>query len=374
MRVLHIHSGNLYGGVETLLVTLARHRHLCPSMEPYFALCFQGRLSEELVALGACVHLLGEARVRNPLSVWRSRSMLGRVLRERHIDIAICHSTWPQAIFGPAVRRARLPLVLWLHNAAQGHHWLDYWAQLTTPDLIVCCSLFTLSTLPRSYPTVSNQLIRCPVSPVLPRALDSVRHAIRAKLNVATQTTVIVQSSRMEALKGHSLLLQALSLLKDNPGWLAWIVGGAQRTKEAHYLNKLIEEAAAMGIKDRVMFLGQRSDVPQILAAADIHCQPNIGPEAFGITFVEALYAGVPVVTTAMGGAQEIVDDSCGITIPPSDPEALAAALRNLIQDVNFRRRLGAAGPNRARQLCDPDAQMARLTEALSTVLKNFAS
>jgi glycosyltransferase involved in cell wall biosynthesis len=49
-----------------------------------------------------------------------------------------------------------------------------------------------------------------------------------------------------------------------------------------------------------------RSDVARLLAAADIHCQPNIGPEPFGITFIEALYAGLPLVTTSIGGAIEM--------------------------------------------------------------------
>ena len=48
MRVLHVSSGNLYGGVETALVALARFRNLCPAMQPEFALCFEGRLSKEL--------------------------------------------------------------------------------------------------------------------------------------------------------------------------------------------------------------------------------------------------------------------------------------------------------------------------------------
>ena len=62
------------------------------------------------------------------------------------------------------------------------------------------------------------------------------------------------------------------------------------------------------------------TDVPRLLAAADIHCQPNISPEPFGIAFIEALAAGLPVVTSAIGGAIEIVDDTCGRLVPASDP------------------------------------------------------
>src|SRR2546427_11688931 len=88
MRVLHVSSGNLYGGIETLLLTLARHRNLCPGLEQHFALCFEGRLSEELAAVGARVHLLGNVRVRKPLSVWRSRDRKSTRLNSSHSQIS----------------------------------------------------------------------------------------------------------------------------------------------------------------------------------------------------------------------------------------------------------------------------------------------
>jgi glycosyltransferase involved in cell wall biosynthesis len=179
-----------------------------------------------------------------------------------------------------------------------------------------------------------------------------------------------VQTSRMEAWKGHHLLLHALIVLNDIPGWTAWIVGGAQRPDELRYMNDLKQASATLGIGDRVTFLGQSSNVPRILAAADIHCQPNTGPEPFGITFVEALYAGIPVVTTAMGGAREIVDDSCGIMVRSDAPGPLAASLRELIEDSALRKQLGSAGPTRARRLCNPATQLTRLAELLSVLLK----
>src|SRR4029077_2024641 len=111
------------------------------------------------------------------------------------------------------------------------------------------------------------------------------------------------------------------------------------------YLEALRAEAAALGIAPRVNFLGQRGDVARLLAAADIHCQPNTGPEPFGITFIEALYAGLRVVTSAIGGALEIVDDSCGILVEPNDPAALAAVLGRLIEDRGLAALLGGAGP-----------------------------
>ena len=98
-----------------------------------------------------------------------------------------------------------------------------------------------------------------------------------------------------------------------------------------------------------------------------MYCQPNVGPEPFGITLVEALYAGLPVVTTALGGAREVVDATVGLAVRP-EPDAVASALRPLLTDAAARRHLGARGPERARLLSDPAARLAELAAALATL------
>lgn len=370
MRVLHAYSGNLYGGVETMLVTLARYRELCPEMESHFALCFEGRLSAELIDAGAPVYFLGDVKVSQPLSVMRARRRLVELIRREHFDVCICHSPWSQVVFGPAVRRSSLPLIFWLHDEAKGRHWLERWASLIKPDLAICSSKFTTSTLPKIYPRVQTKLVYYPVPP--PELTESARdrNALRAELNTPEDATVIIQVSRMEAWKGHQLHLEALSLLRDEPDWICWQVGGSQRPHEAQYLEQLKSAAQRLGIADRVRFLGQRSDVSGLLAAADIHCQPNIGAEPFGITFIEALFSRLPVVTTALGGACEIIDESCGILVPPGNVQALASALKQLIKNRDLRQRLGVAGPSRAASLCDPSVQMLQLYKVTSSAIK----
>ena len=362
MRVLHIYSGNLYGGIETFLVTLARYQHLCPTLEHHFALCFDGRLSRELEEAGATVHRLGQVQVRNPLSLWRARQKLRGILSNKVYDVVACHSAWPQALFGNEAGRAGLPLVFWLHNNTDGKHWLERWAARTKPDMVLCNSEFTASTLQLIYPYTKSEIFYYPISPSKNHSEDE-RLTIRDELNTPHDTTVIIQVSRMEDWKGHSLHLDALSLLHDLQTWECWMVGGAQRPQEEKYQNKIKSKAKLLGIADRVHFLGQRSDVPKLLAAADIHCQPNTGPEPFGITFIEGLYAGLPVVTTDMGGGREIVDSTCGVLITPKNEKELADVLRKLILNRELRLNLGMAGPARATQLCEPQKQMAQLGE-----------
>jgi glycosyltransferase involved in cell wall biosynthesis len=370
LRILHVHSGNLYGGVETLLTTLARHRDLYPAMESHYALCFDGRLSEELNGAGASVHPLGPTRLSRPLSVRRARRALRDLLKHEHFDLVVCHSTWSLSVFGPVIRSAHLPLVFWLHNPMNGNHWLDRWGSRTIPDLILCNSEFTAATAIDRFPRVRREVVYSPVTLPAREYSQTERTATRLELQTPEDAVVIIQASRMESWKGHALHLKALSMMKELPGWVCWIVGGAQRESEIQYLEDLKKQAVELGIEDRVRFLGQRSDVESLLAAADIHCQPNAEPEPFGISFIEALYAQLPVVTINFGGVREIVDETCGVLVSPEDTAALAASLSRLIRDQSLRAKLGTAGPARARQLCNPTTQMRCLQELLSGIAR----
>jgi glycosyltransferase involved in cell wall biosynthesis len=361
MRLLHVGSGQLYGGVETLLRTLAECQRLCPEMQPEFALCFEGRIAAELRQAGATVHILGSVRMRNPIQVIRARRRLMQILHDGAFDAVICHSMWPLAVYGPAVRRLNLPLISWIHDAVMHKGWLELWAGFSRPSLLICNSRFTGSTVKRLFNRTALEILYCPVLPG-ERKLESVqRDALRSFLTAAPESVVLLQASRMEPWKGHRLLLDALGLLVDVPHWVCWIAGGGQRPKEAEYAQSLQALAIELGIEHRIRFLGQRSDIAELLHAADIYCQPNLEPEPFGIAFIEAMHAGLPVVTTAAGGPLEVIDESCGVLVPPNDTASLAAQLKSLMGSQSLRRQLGAAAIRRARQLCDPATQLQRL-------------
>ncbi|MDQ3804563.1 MAG: glycosyltransferase, partial [Acidobacteriota bacterium] len=194
------------------------------------------------------------------------------------------------------------------------------------------------------------------------------RAAARAELDTPDAAVVIILVGRMETLKGHAVHLEALGLLKGVPGWVCWQIGGAQRDSEIEYVDGLKRLAVRLGIGERVRFAGERPDIPRLLAAADIYCQPNTRPESFGLTFIEAMLARLPVVTTDIGGAREIVDASCGLLVPPGDVRALARALRTLIEDPAGRDALSGESPARPRELCDPAGQLSLLYESLKSI------
>jgi glycosyltransferase involved in cell wall biosynthesis len=366
MKVLHLYSGNLYGGIETFLATIARLRHLAPDMEPEFALCFRGRLWDELVATGASVHHFGSVRLSRPWTVSRARTRLRQILVERRPEVVVTHDSWPHTVFSPVVRRVGIRLVHFVHGMANGRDWLDRLASRTQPDLVVATSRFTASLVRDFFPRAKVETWHYPVS-----SFDGgpLLEAMRSEMGTPKGAVVILQASRLEQWKGQSVHLAALGLLRDTPGWECWIAGGVQKAGEAKFLHQLRSAAQQAGIADRVRFLGQRADVSRLMAAADVFCQPNIDPEPFGIVFVEALYAGLPVVTSGFGGAAEIVDHTCGVLTKPGDAAGVAAALRSLIQDAAKRKILGTAGPARAKSLCDP----ARQLNAVATLLRPLA-
>jgi glycosyltransferase involved in cell wall biosynthesis len=233
------------------------------------------------------------------------------------------------------------------------------------PDLAVCTSAYARESLPPLFPDVPSVVIH---PPVLPRAVPSAaaaRAELRREQSTPDDDVVIVHVGRMEAWKGQGALVDALVEMRDEPGWTCWFVGGAQRPEEWEYYAWLVGFATRGGVWERIRFLGPRDDVPHVLAAADVFCNPNSG-EPFGVAMVEALYAGLPVVSFDAGGALEVVDAGCGLLAPAGATVRLADELRRVVDDPALRARLGAAAPARAAALSDPAAQAARLRGALA--------
>jgi glycosyltransferase involved in cell wall biosynthesis len=374
MKVLHVYAGNLFGGIETLLLTLARERHFCPGMEAEFALCFEGRLSQQLVSTGVKVHQLGAVKLRDLRSVLRARASLERVIEQNGIDLVICHACWPQVIFGGTVKRMNKPSIFWCHDILTGTNLLERCAKFIQPDLVIANSEYTQQHVDRVYPNIPDRVVYCPVSPIQVDNPASVRQEVRQQLGTAADTTVIVQVSRMERWKGHSLTIAALGEIKDLDNWEYWIVGGIQRESEKDYFAALQQQVIELGLEQRIRFLGERRDVPDLLIAADIFCQPNLNPEPFGIAFIEALYVGLPIVTVAIGGGGEIVTSDCGYAVEPGNISQVAGALRGLIEQPTKRQHFSTAAIERARELSNPQQQVDEIDRISRELCHSYSS
>jgi len=366
MRILHVYGGNLYGGVERLLVSFSQFRALAPGLEQEFGLCYGGRLWRELEASGATIHNLGGVRLSRWWEVARARARMRKFLARRRFAVAVCHSWWSYGIFGPALRRAEVPVALWIHDDPSRRGWLERWGLHRRPELALTYSAYIAGHAAALWP---ERTAVCVGAPVEARQPSSERANPRKALRTAEDAVVVLQVSRMEPWKGHTLLLQALALLEKDERWTAWIAGGAQRGHEERFRAELEALGEKLGISDRIRWLGERTDVAALMDAADIFCQPNLGAEPYGIVFVEALASGLPVVATAMGGAQDIVRPECGRLAAPR-PDAVARALADLIAQRDLRLAMGAAARARALAIADPRMCMESLESALMGVAR----
>jgi glycosyltransferase involved in cell wall biosynthesis len=361
VTVLHVANGRLFGGIERMLATFAE----CAESGCEFVIATEGRLLSELRDRHARVHYFGDVRLSHPSSLLRARHHFRNLLRRRSYAAVVGHAPWSHAIFAGVARGCGVPAILWQHDRASGTPLVERACRAAGADLVICNSKWTAATAHLLQPQVPHRVIYCPVSGA--KKTTEIRAEVRAELGASSDAVVILSASRMEPWKGHLDLIRALARL-NALGWVLWIAGGAQRPHERAYATALRDEVRRHGIESRVTFLGERRDVDRVLAGADILAQPNTEPEPFGLIFAEALRAGVPVVTTNMGGAPEIVDDSCGRLIAGNDPAALVHALGSLVSDRALRDSLGAAGRQRVAAVCDPDRVLTQLSDAISAL------
>lgn len=367
IRVLHVNSGNLYGGVETFLGTLAECRKLAPGMVPEFALCFPGRLERELRGSGCAVHDLGPVRFSRPWTTWRARQRLRRLIARGRHDAVICHQPWVQLLAGRIVARGKAAYAAYFHGVV-GDDWIERRSRAVRPDVIIAPSDLILQTASEWHSGVPRSMIRNPLPARFqntPMLSTAERENLRRSLGAEPGDAVVLMATRVERLKGPDVAIRALALLKETPGWRFWYAGQPQRPHEFELYGELQRLAAEGGIAGRVAFLGERTDMPALMQAADVYTQPNRNPEGYGLTFIEAASRGAAVATTTLGAAAGAVDETTALIVPPNDVPAFAEALRRLIADAGLRAELGERGRIKALDECDPGSRLRDLEDAL---------
>ena len=170
--------------------------------------------------------------------------------------------------------------------------------------------------------------------------------------------------ARLVAEKGVDVFLEAASrLARSFPDATFPIVG------DGPLRSTLERRAGELGLRDRVVFLGFRSDARDVVAGFDVLVLPSRS-EGTPLTVVEAMHAGVPVVASAVGGIPEqIVDGNTGLLVPPDDPAALARAMACVAGDGALAGRLAEAGRRHAHTRFHPDAMLGRLDAVYASAL-----
>jgi len=166
------------------------------------------------------------------------------------------------------------------------------------------------------------------------------------ELNIPADPLILVVVANYHPRKGHADLLAALGLLRETSlvNWICLCIGFDRGNGNA--LRKLTSK---MNLTDNVRWLDGRTDVPELLAAADIGVLPS-REEGFSNSLIEKMAAGLPVVVTDVGGnAEAVLNNQTGIIVPPENPSAMAKALTLLIGNPVLRTKMGRAARIRAR-------------------------
>lgn len=343
-------------------------------------------LSESLATLGHQITVLTtsldqQTRIEQPLPRLRvikaaralhlastplSLAML-QFARELRADIVHLHFPYPPGDLAALALRERTPLVITYHSdIVRQQRLLRIYRPLLEHTLRRAARI--IATSPNyilSSPFLRHHATKCAV---IPLGIDTARFAradpfssaaIRSAVADQADMPVLLFVGRLRYYKGLHILLDAMPHI---PAHL--LIGGSGPEME-----HLMAQAAALGVADRVSFLGDIPDaqLPALYHAADVFVLPaHVRAEALGLAQIEALASGIPCVSTELGTGTSFANlhGRTGLVVPPSDPIALARAINTLLAEPSLRRRMGAAGQQRARALFSRE-HMVRANEAL---------
>lgn len=306
-----------------------------------FCLDAIGRIGEEMKAEGADVIAFG----RRPGRDWGVARRLAAAACDRGIEVMHAHQYTP--FFYAALAKVLHPrwrLILTEH----GRHYPDRVSPLRRAvnrlaldrlaDAVTACCHFSAEGLTKTDGFAGNRI------EVIENGIDVDRYGPPqpAAYGVAGRRSII-HVARHHPVKDQFTLLRGFAAAAL-PGVDLLMAGDGPLSGELEAL------AAQLGVRERVKFLGIRTDIPDLMRAADVFALTSVS-EAASLTLLEAMATGLPSVVTAVGGNPELVrHEKEGLLVPRGDTGACAAALRRLFDDPVLAARLGAAARARARE------------------------
>lgn len=333
LRVSHLSLTLKTGGLERILADLAKHHQRERCIPHFVAMREVGRFAEEIRAAGCPVLQL------QPGSRLQQVRELARWLRAQQIDVLHTHNTYPHLYGTLAARWAGVSVVVQTrHGQRAGHGWKSrvmYRAAATWVDRVVAVSddAANLCIDADGLPAAKVQRIW--------NGIDLSAFRYRGPV----QEPVAISVARLSPEKDFATLLWATAqVLQEVPDFRLKLVGdGPEREK----LQRL---ARAIGLTDRVEWLGERKDIPDLLATAGFFVTSSL-TEGISLTLLEAMAVGLPVVATDAGGNREIVVDGVtGSITPIGDVQRLAQAMIAMCRRSPEWPELGRAGCERVRE------------------------
>lgn len=336
------------------------------------------RHEEEARARGAHVILLPMRRMPGLFSDFSTFLALRRLLRQGDFDILHTHMSKAALLGGLlGVVMPKLRVVNTAHNLgfiAMPARWkkLVFWVY---DRLISSTGIDATVTVSQTVADIAGQARLIPR-----RRLHVIRNGIRLvpfdrrlaeaapdAAGLSAGGPIILSVARLVWFKGLDTAIDAMARLRDaHPEARLMLVGDG----ELH--GALAAQAATLGVSDRVIFAGERTDVPALLKIADLFVLPSVS-EGLPISLLEAMAARLPIVATRVGGIPElVVEGVTGALVEPGDAPALAAAISRYLDDPAQMRAAGQAGRDRLTAQFS-QAAMVRQTEALYGNLLNVS-
>jgi glycosyltransferase involved in cell wall biosynthesis len=333
-RILYLITRAMHAGAQTQLLDIMKHSQ--DRFDVSLGIGEEGFMSEATRQIGAPVHLLPHlVRPFHPVKDIRAYEETKALIEKVRPDLIHPYAYKTRVIGGLAAQRLGVLSVFtdqgWPFTGESPWHWKmttipsERWAASK------CAKLITVSEFDRQL-ALQNQI--APPEKIVTIHNTVPDHPLRANPGAEGEVRIIMVA-RFEAQKDHSLLVRALSGVDENFRILFVGTGVLQPQVEA--------EAKALGMSDKVDFLGSREDVPDLLASSHLFALIS-NWEGFPLTTAEAMRAGLPVVVSDVGGAKEaLLDGENGFVVPQGDLETVRDRLVRLIRDPALRARMSVA-------------------------------
>ena len=288
-------------------------------------------------------------------------------IHKQHYDIIIVENRPGFAL--KLKKRSKTPCILHLHNdflcteTPKAKEIYDGYHQ------IICVSDYITKRVQDIEPTNQG---KCKT---VYNAIDILRFenafpAKRYQLGLSENNFVLIYSGRLTEEKGILQLIQAIKLIKEIPLIKLMIIGASAYGRDKHptsFIKKLEKESE--NIKEKIIFTGfiNYDQVPSYLKMADIAVVPSMWEEPFGLTVVEAMAAGLPLITTRSGGIPEICEGIATIVERDNVVNNLAAAILDLYQHPEKRQQMSAASLERSK-LFDKETYAQKIFAAIEGI------
>ena len=231
-------------------------------------------------------------------------------------------------------------------------HWPRHLYRIPWPDAIIFVSraLLEASVSPRRRSDSRVHVVYNGIDPGWGAVGNTLRAAVRAELGVPDTQQVLGTVGRLQPVKRHDMFIRVIAALRDMGVPARGVLVGSEvenRTGVA-YTQQLRELVSALGLEDRIVFVGERRDVERLMGAFDVFlfCSDR---DSNPRTVLEAMAAGRPIVATRSGGVPEMLEhERCGLLVDRGDVQAAAIATRRLLEDRRLATTLGGAAANLA--------------------------